>query len=148
MLLREKKLKNKIMPRKSPIKNIIKFPIVLAVFTVLLFGISFFGVGMDTISPTANCPFGGHSMSICIMNPMEHIQEWQSMFTTLPAKNTLALLSLLLVLFALLKLRQVFSVPKIPQADSYINLFYLHRPPIFNPLQEAFSSGILNPKIF
>ncbi|MFZ2556053.1 MAG: hypothetical protein WAX57_04395, partial [Minisyncoccia bacterium] len=64
----------------AKIKNIIKFPIVLAVFTVLIFGISFFGMGMDTMSPTANCPFGGHSMSICKMNPMEHIQEWQSMF--------------------------------------------------------------------
>lgn len=130
------------------IKNIIKFPIVLAVFTVLLFGISCFGMGMDTMAPTANCPFGGHSMSICKMNPMEHIQEWQKMFTTLPVKDTLVLLSLLLALFALLKLRHIFSVPKIPQADSCINLFYLHRPPIFNPFKEAFSSGILNPKIF
>ncbi len=129
-------------------QKLIKFPIVLVVLTVLLFGISCFGVGMDANMSIINCPFGGHSMSICKMNPMEHIQEWQSMFTTLPVKDTLALLSLLLALFALLKFRQVFSVPKIPQADSYINLFYLHRHPIFNPLKEAFSSGILNPKIF
>ncbi len=105
-------------------------------------------MGEDGTMTMSNCPFGGHSMAICKQNPMEHIQEWQSMFTTLPVKDVLTLLSMLLALFALLKLRQVFSVPKIPQADSYINLFYLHRPPIFNSLQEAFSSGILNPKIF
>lgn len=133
----------------KPIKNIIKLPIVLAVLAVLLFGISCFGLGaMDMSTTTGNCPFGGHSMSICKANPVEHIKEWQSMFTMLPIKDTLTLLSLLLALFALLKLRQVFSVPKTPQIDSYINLFYLRRPPIFNPLQEAFSSGILNPKIF
>lgn len=130
------------------IQKLIKFPAVLMVFTVLLFGISFFGMGMDTMAQTANCPFGGHSMSICKINPMEHIQEWQNMFTTLPVKDALAPLSLLLALFALLKLRQVFSLPKIPQADSYINLFYIHRPQFFSPIKEAFSSGILNPKTF
>ncbi len=132
----------------TQIHQLVRSAVLLAVLTVLLFGISSFGLGMGTMSPTANCPFGGHSMSICKMNPMEHIQEWQSMFTTLPAKDSLTLLSLLLVLFVLLKLRQVFSVPKIPKTDSYINLFYIHRPPIFNPFKEAFSSGILNPKIF
>ncbi len=130
------------------VQRIIKFPVVLVVFTVLIFGISCFGLGMDTNILIVNCPLGSHSMSICKMNPMEHIQEWQSMFTTLPAKDILTLLSLLLALFALLKLRQVFSVPKIPKVDSYINLFYIRRPPISNFLQEAFSSGILNPKIF
>lgn len=129
-------------------QKLIKFSIVLAVLTVLSFGISGFGQGMDMNSSTAICPFSGHSMSMCKMNPMEHIQEWQSMFTTLPAKDILTLLSLLLALFALLKLRQVFSVSKIPKVDSYINLFYIRRPPISNFLQEAFSSGILNPKIF
>lgn len=121
--------------------------IALTVFGLTLWML-FFGMGMDMNSPTAICPFGGHSMSICKMNPMEHIQEWQSILTTLPVKDVLTLFSLLLALFALLKLRQVFFVPKIPQADSCVNLFYIHRPPIFNPLQEAFSSGILNPKIF
>ncbi len=130
------------------IKNIIKFLIVSAVFTVLLFGIFGFGLGMDMNSQTAICPFDGHLESICEMNPMEHAQEWQSMFTTLSIKDTLALLSLFIALFAILKLRQMFSVSKISQTDSYINLFYIGRPPIFNPFKEAFSNGILNPKIF
>src|SRR3990167_3167940 len=89
------------------IKNVAKFSIVIAVFAMLLFGFFGFGMmGMDMNSPMANCPFGGHSMSICKMNPMEHIQEWQGMFTTLPAKDTLSsLLSILLALLVLLGLR-------------------------------------------
>lgn len=130
------------------IKNIIKFPIVLTVFAMLLFGISCFGMGMDAMASFTNCPFGGHSTSICKENPTEHIQELQSLFTTLPTKETSVLLSLLLVLFASLKLRQIFSVPEISQTGSHINLFYIYRPPIFNFLQEAFSNGILNPKLF
>lgn len=127
----------------SRFKNVIKLLVVLAILAVPLFGISCFGLGMDMGSPTANCPFGGHLMSVCEMNPMDHIQERQSIFTTLPAKDTLALLSLLFAMIGLLKLWQIFSVPKISKAD-----FYIHRPPIFNSLQEAFSKGILNPKIF
>lgn len=128
-------------------KNIIGLASI-SLLWMMFFGLSQFGMATDVNGNVVKCPFAGHSMSICIMNPTEHIEEWQSMFTTLPVKDTLAMLSLLLTLFALLKLRQVFSVPKIPQADSYINLFYIHRPPIFNSLQEAFSRGILNPKIF
>ncbi len=124
-----------------------KLIIDISVFTALFFGITGFGLGIDTTSPTANCPFGGHSMSICKMNPVEHIQELQSMFTMLPAKNTLALF-LFLALFALYKLRHTLSVPKLSQVDASVNLFYIHRPRIIDSLEDAFSSGILNPKIF
>ena len=124
-----------------------KLIITISVFTALFFGITGFGLGMDMMSPTANCPFGGHSMSICKMNTVEHIQELQSMFTMLPAKNTLALF-LFLALFALYKLRHTLSIPKLSQVDSSVNRFYIHRPRIIDSLEDAFSSGILNPKIF
>lgn len=132
------------------IKNTIKIPIVLAVFTVLLFGIFGFGMGVDMNSPTAICPFGGHSESICKMNPMEHIQEWQSMFTMIPAKDVLSFLSALLALLALLAIGawKKFSIHDQPWPEIYINPFYLRKYEIFDPLKEAFSSGILNPKIF
>ena len=135
----------------NPIK-LIKYSIALAVFAMLLFGFSGFGMmGMDMNSPMVNCPFGGHSMSICKMNPMEHIQEWQSMFTTLPAKDALSsLLSILLALLALFGLRffKKFSLHDQPWPEVYISPFYLRKRQIFDPLKEAFSSGILNPKIF
>jgi len=132
-------------------KNIIKFPIILAVLAVLLFGISCFGLGaMDMSTATGNCPFSGHSMSICKMNPMEHIQEWQSMFTMIPAKDALSFLSALLALLALLAIGawKKFSIHDQPWPEIYINPFYLRKYQIFDPLQEAFSNGILNPKIF
>ena len=136
----------------TKIQNLIKLPIALAVFAMLLFGFSGFGMmGMDMNSPMVNCPFGGHSMSICKMNPMEHIQEWQSTFTTLPAKDALSsLLSILLALLALLGLRffRKFSLHDQPWPEVYISPFYLRKRQIFDPLKEAFSSGILNPKIF
>ena len=134
----------------NPIK-LIKYSIALAVFAMLLFGFCGFGTNMDMNGAMVNCPFAGHSMSICKMNPMEHIQEWQSMFTILPAKDTLSsLLSVLLALLVLLGLRffKKFSLYDQPWPEVYINPFYLRRSHIFNSLKEAFSNGILNPKIF
>ncbi len=117
---------------------------------VLLFGIFGFGSAMDMSIATGNCPFSGHSMSICKMNPMEHIQEWQSMFTMIPAKDALSFLSALLALLALLAIGawKKFSIHDQPWPEIYIDPFYLRKYQIFNPLQEAFSNGILNPKIF
>ena len=134
----------------NPIK-FIKFLIAFMAIAMLLFGFSGFGMmGMDMNSPMVNCPFGGHSMSICKMNPMEHIQEWQSMFTTLPAKDAISFLSALLALLALLAIGawKKFSIHDQPWPEIYINPFYLRKYQIFDPLQESFSSGILNPKIF
>jgi len=134
----------------NPIK-LIKYFIALAVFAMLLFGFFGFGMGMDMNGTMINCPFAGHSMSICKMNPMEHIQEWQSMFTTLPAKDALSsLLSILLALLALVGVTffRKFSLHDQPWPEVYINPFYLRKPQIFDPLREAFSNGILNPKIF
>jgi hypothetical protein len=64
-----------------------------------LFGLSQMSANMN--GEMINCPFSDHSMSICKMNPLEHIQEWQSMFTTLPVKDAVSVLSLLLVIIAL-----------------------------------------------
>lgn len=132
------------------IQNLIKVPLVLVVFWMLLFGLLQINMYMSTMDGKANCPFSGHSIVICQMNPMEHIQEWQSMFTTLPTKNALSILSVLLSLLVLLVLgflNTTYSFKK-PRLEQYVNPFYLNRVPIFNPLKEAFSRGILNPKLF
>jgi hypothetical protein len=129
--------------------NKIKIPLILSVSWIFIFGS--FQIGMDmTMDGKAYCPFGGHSMVICQMNPLEHIQEWQSMFTTLPAKDMISIFSAFLSLLALLALR-FLNTPflfKKSRLEKYANIFYLNRAPIFNPLQEAFSRGILNPKLF
>ena len=131
------------------IQNLIKIPLVLAVFWMLLLGLSQMSMDMSTMDGKANCPFGGHSMAICQMNPMEHIQEWQSMFTMLPAQNTLLLLfALFAFLFFIRKLHSKFSIPEPPFTLPRNRSSYSQSFQIFDPLKEAFSSGILNPKVF
>lgn len=121
--------------------------------TVFLF-IAFMGLNsmgtMGSMGQAARCPFSGHSISICKMNPLEHIEEWQSMFTMIPTKDALSFLSVLLALLALLAIGawKKFSIHDQPWPEIYIDPFYLRKYQIFNPLQEAFSNGILNPKIF
>lgn len=132
------------------IPKIITIAVSALTLWMLIFGISQLSMDVSTMDGKTNCPFGGHSMVICQMNPLEHIQEWQSMFTMLPAKDALSILSVLLSLLALLALRflNTPSLFKKPQLEQYVNPFYLNRVPIFNPLKEAFSRGILNPKLF
>ena len=82
----------------------------------------------------------------------EHIAHWQAMFTTTAPQKalTFALLLLLVVVFitvAILK-RNLLLL------SSYYATrwrLYIRQNPnlsLFSPLKEAFSSGILHPKIF
>ncbi len=131
-------------------QRIIMIAVSMLTLWMLLFGISQMSMDMSTMDGKANCPFGGHSMAICQMNPMEHIQEWQSMFTMLPAQNTLLIL---FTLFAFLAIRKLsawnkLSIPEPPLVYSSGRSGSANNLQIFDPLKEAFSNGILNPKIF
>lgn len=130
------------------IQKIIKLPVIFGLLLFLILGVSQFGMGMEMNGKMVNCPFTSHSMSICKMNPLEHIEEWQSMFTTLPAKDIISIISLLLVVIALTTLSfwGRFSIPDIRYLHS--RLFSKNKFHIPNPLEEAFSQGILNPKLF
>lgn len=130
-------------------KIIIVTVAILAIY-VSFFGLYQLGAGMDMNGEMVNCPFSNHSMSICKMNPLEHLQEWQSMFTTLPAKDVLPLLSVLLALLALLGLKFFgkYSPYNFPQQETFRSLFYLKNFYIPHPLKVAFARGILNPKTF
>ena len=116
----------------------------------LVFTIFQFGLGMDMDDKT-NCPLIlGHSAVICQMNPLEHIQEWQSMFTTLPARDVFLFIS---IFFILLALRILLPWHKL-RINILSQSFLRFRFRVFNtfqvisPLQEALSRGILNPKLF
>ena len=130
-------------------KYVMLFAITSGFVFLSLFGLS---LGMSTQSngKMSDCPFGNNTASICTMSPLEHIAAWQSFFSTLPLKEKMSLI-FSLVAFAL----ALFLLPKFfQQFLKYNNLFYLQRYRylrkdfIPNPLQELFSSGILNPKIF
>lgn len=128
------------------IQNIIKFILVITVFWVLLFGLFQMDMSMNTMNGQANCPFASHSMSICQMNPLEHISEWQSMFTVLPIKNILLILFALFTLIVVSKNTDWNKLLKL-NFNLYQNNRVLYAQ-VFNPLKEAYSKGILNPKLF
>ena len=130
-------------------KYAVLFAITSGFVFVSLFGLSL-GMSTQPNGKMSDCPFGNNTASICTMSPLEHIAAWQSFFSTLPLKEKMSLI-FSLVAFAL----ALFLLPKFfQQFLKYKNLFYLQRYRylrkdfIPNPLQEAFSSGLLNPKIF
>lgn len=129
------------------IQNIIKFILVIPVFWMLLFGLFQMNIDMNTMDGKMNCPFSNHSMSICQMNPLEHIQEWQSMFTILPVQNLLSFLLALFALFIINKFTDWNKFLKSKSSHLYQNNKALYTQ-VFNPLKYAYSRGILNPKLF
>jgi hypothetical protein len=125
--------------------NILIAIVALSFLLLSSFGVLHFSM-MQTDGQMSGCPFMGEG-AICQMNPLEHLAAWQSAFTTiLPGQSVVFLL--LLLSFLLLRFgRQSFARNK----DSPIHLFYIrYRERLFflNPLQEAFSNGILNLKVF
>lgn len=131
------------------IQNLIKVSLVLLVFWVLLFGFLQFGMSMDTRLGMVHCPLmPGHSTLICKMNPLEHIQEWQNIFISLPY-NSLSLLTILALAFFVFKKFKKddpFSISKISRQTS--SFLLLNNFKLYNPIKEAYSQGILNTKIF
>ena len=126
------------------------------VLSVFLF-VSFLGVAHAdmTMGPdgqmSSNCPFMPGMATLCQMNPFEHIAAWQGMFTAVPNQNDI-LTILFLLAFALgvtLLVRANWSMapPKTLASQSSFT-YYKRYIPIMSPLQEAFSDGILHPKLF
>lgn len=114
-------------------------------------GMSHFGMNMSGDGVTAShclIPMVGED---CQMSLSEHIAEWQNMFAAIHVSiisiaTILVSLAIFLVSYFLYKF-----VPKtFPRQSSFFILFkpYFRRPvPIFDQLQEAYSNGILNPKL-
>ena len=125
----------------------------VAFLSIALFGISQTVMGMEKRSDgtMSGCMFNGQAQ-ICTMTFSEHVAHWQAMFTTTTPQKALvfALLVLLAVVFvavAILK-RNLFLL--FSYYATRWRLYIKHNPELslLNPLKEAFSSGILHPKIF
>lgn len=130
------------------IQKLTNLCILAGVFWILLFSLPQISMDMRMMDGNANCLFGSHSVAICQMSPMEHIQEWQGIFTILPTQY----MPFHFVIFALLvisklKLWNRFLIPEVPLVilGSRYSLVSFQ---IFDSLEELFSSGILNPKVF
>lgn len=124
--------------------------VVFSAITVIISCTSHFGAKLHIEGQMSDCPFMPGHTSVCKMSPMEHMQAWQSMFTTLIEKDALYILYTLLVLFALLGLKYFAksSLYNLPRLELPTDLGYLKQLLLFDPLREAFSKGILNPKTF
>ena len=124
-------------------------------FTAFL-AVNFFGLAHFSMSSTmdmgldpATCPFM-IGPAICTMSPLQHIDEWQQMFASIPTKFKLLLFVLLtsaFLFFLALWNQRIFAPPRtsahhrIQTQERALRL----PPPLFVQL---FSQGILNPKSF
>lgn len=136
---------------KSQIPKVFVFFAIAAFLAVGILGLSKFGMPTNADGQMENCPFmnmGGGSV-VCKMTPFEHMATWQSMFTSLPLKDIFVLASLLLLVVV-----AVFLTKKL-WGSHELELVSLHRQRFrdktffaHSPLLEAFSNGILNPKLF
>ncbi len=128
------------------------FVLLLAAFiTVNLFGAAS-GMGMQTNAQgkMTGCMFSG--TAICTMTPFEHLAAWQNMFTAAASQTDSTLLLLLLTALTFLGFataRRLFD-DRLDLLESHQKLYVkrLVAHSYINPLQEAFSQGILNPKLY
>lgn len=106
------------------------------------------GIGnMDM--PMPGCPFMNESAVLCTMYPIQHLTAWQHMFTATPVVEAMLLLSLIIAL-ALARTELLSWLWKIPELElSYRRTITPDETySSTNYLQEIFSQGILNPKLF
>lgn len=92
------------------------------------------------------CPFMP-GVNLCDMTPLAHLAAWQDSFVALTAQSVGSLPALILALAALF-LTLVFSAFSLTPFLTLQPIRIVAPQPARRSLQEAFSDGILNPKIF
>ena len=114
-------------------------------------GLSHFGMtmNMDRNMTMSDCPFMS-GMTICNMSMFDHIAAWQSMFAhILPHHDSTAVFLLLLSVSLLVLgwIKRLYPPPnnRLKQCKHFSCPEYV---PKGNPLQDLFSNGILNSKLF
>ena len=133
---------------RSSVFSVIKYSVILFTVWILVFGLFHLGFA-DTSMAGANCPLApGHSATLCINNPTEHIQEWQNMFMANPGLMGISIFFILIVLSVISYLFTVYFSYNPEPISQKIYPSYFRETLIFNFIREAFSNGILNPKTF
>ena len=120
---------------------------VIMFFLISLLG--FFYVDMTM----SHCPFM-HDMGVCTMSPLEHITAWHGISASIFQKQNYSAPFFLLAfaaLFNFIRFRYIRFryVPSLDSPSPQRSYHARHRfiPPI-TFLEEFFSNGVLNPKIF
>lgn len=114
-----------------------------------VFGLSHFSMdmGMDGKMFVADCPFmvGG---TLCTMTLFEHVSAWQDFFASTPFQDATLILVYITSVFVLVYwIKELYSPPK-NNLLSFKYTQYTKYLSSTNSLQELFSNGILNPKLF
>ena len=115
-----------------------------------LFGVFHSSMGMSMDGKMSDCPFMP-GMNVCPMSPLEHATFMQGFFTNIPQQENPFLTLLFSLAFAaflsITWLKRFFLPPDLNQRA--LQHFYRQRSfSILRLLQELFSQGILNPKLF
>lgn len=133
---------------RSSVFSVIKYSVILFTVWILVFGLFYFGFA-DTSMSGVNCPLApGQSEALCMSNPIGHIQEWQNMFMAGPSLIGISMLFILIILFIIAYLFAEYFARSNNLIPQKIYPSYSRATPIFNFIREAFSNGILNPKVF
>lgn len=138
-------------------KNMLRFFIILgliAFISLSIFGLAHLsGMKMRGDGTMSGCVLDGQA-EICPMTLAEHLDTWQRMFTIIPQKADflIALFILISTVGALLffSLKRRLLLLLFSSLSDRWRLYIRQNPntPLFNHLREAFSQGILNPKIY
>ncbi len=133
---------NSIQIRKT--KSLFVIITIVALGWVTLFGISF-GMEMRSDGTMMDCLFSRYQV-ICPMSIFEHISLWNNMFAA-NAVKTMVIFFMVMVLAATVYL---FELEKFSKMLNYQKLYLQQKPYLlyFDYLKEAFSQGILKPKIY
>ncbi len=126
---------------------------VLFIFvSISFFGVShLLGMKMNSSGEMSGCLFSGKA-EICTMTFLAHLLRWREMFIATIHQNALAfalliLFSVVFVVVAIFK-RKLFLLFSYYAAYWRLYIKQNQNFSLFNPLREAFSQGILNPKIY
>ena len=120
---------------------------------VAIIGVSYtLEMKMKSDGTMSGCLFDGQAET-CPMTIAEHLSRWQGMFTVIPQKTDI-LIQFLLLALAVIFIASAFRQRLLLLLSAHFldrwRLYLKQNPhiPLFDPLREAFSRGILNPKIY
>ncbi len=142
-----------IFPKIFPF---LKITIILTVMLSLLFGFFCIGMFQKTSMTLESMDMFGRTavtseQTCCGGSLSQHIQSWTNTFLTTPndLRNNFTFLTLVF-LASLIFLRALFPYIHIDKRILTDYLYLLKKPSffVFDPLKQAFSRGILHPKLY
>ena len=133
----------------SQIKRYLVILGIAVFFVVSVFGLPLSGMPMGMDGEMIGCPFMDmDGVSICHMSLFEHITTWQGTFASVVDQHGVGLLLMLLaavLAFTLVHLiGSLTGIARLPFDQRHLRRRVAYR----GFFQEAFSNGILNPKLF